>query len=100
MRIKLTEINILPIHQTKKGIFAFCNFIINESFKINDCAIAQDIKNSGWRLIYPIKQIPPRNKTIQVFYPINKNVSEQIQKQVIAEFVRLINGANEEKNHA
>ena len=94
MKIKLTEIVITPLSQaTAKGILAFCNFIINNSFKICDCAIATNRTSGGMRLIYPIKQIPSKNTTVttQIFYPINKEVAEQISKQVLKEFDKLQN---------
>jgi DNA-binding cell septation regulator SpoVG len=89
MRIKLREISIIPIIPTKKGIVAFCNFVINDSFKVCDVAIATDLTNGGYRLVYPIKAIPPHNKTVQIFYPIKKEISDQIQIQVLNQFSKL-----------
>ncbi len=89
MRVKVSEIAITPIIPTKKGIVAFCNFIINNSFKICDTAIATDLTNGGYRLIYPIKPIPPHNKNVQIFFPINKEVADAIKSQVIKEFLKL-----------
>ena len=95
LKIKLTEIVITPLSQaTAKGIVAFCNFIINNSFKVCDCAIATNRTSGGMRLIYPIKQLPSRKGetiTAQIFYPINKEVADQISKQVLKEFDKLQN---------
>ncbi|MBU0581409.1 MAG: SpoVG family protein [Candidatus Margulisbacteria bacterium] len=89
MRIRLREISITPITPTKKGIIAFVNYIINDSFKVCDTAIATDLKNGGYRLIYPIKQIPSTTKTIQVFYPITTEASNQITKQVLKAYEQI-----------
>jgi len=91
MKISLSEISIIPITATPKGVVAFCNFVINNSFKVCDCAIATDLTNGGFRIIYPIKKIPTQTKSKQVFYPINKEVANQIQTQIIAHYNNIIN---------
>ena len=87
--VKISEIAIIPITPTPKGIVAFCNFIIDNSYKVCDVAISTDLTNKSFRLIYPLKQIPPKNQTIQIFYPINKIVADKIQTQVIKKYQSL-----------
>ena len=90
MKIRLSEISVIPIRPTPKGVVAFCNFVINRAFRVCDCAIASDLTNGGFRIIYPIKKLPNSEKTTQPFYPINKEVANQIQSQVIEHYNNLM----------
>jgi len=83
-KIKISEINIhfLP-NPTSKGILAYTNFVINNTFKINNVAIGISLKRKGdFRLIYPITKCYS-GKFIQAFYPIQKEVADKIEKEVI-----------------
>lgn len=96
MTISLSEISIVPIRSTPKGVVAFCNFVINNAFRVCDCAIATDLTNGGFRIIYPTKQIPFQKKPVQVFYPINKETGSQIQNQIIEHYNKIINKSRRE----
>lgn len=87
--IKITEIVISPIPPTRKGIVAFVSFVIDNIYKVNDVMLGTSLKRNNYRIIYPIK-ILPNGASVQVFYPINKKVGDQIQKQVLKEFNKLI----------
>lgn len=88
MKIKISEISIQPILPTQKGVVAFCNFVINNIFKVCDVAIVSTL-DGKYRLCYPIKEIYPHNKKVQVFYPISKKIGDEIQKQVLKKFYKL-----------
>ena len=78
MKNSVTEIQIIPI-KPKDGIVAFTSFVLNEVFYLSSVAIMTR-PQGGYRLVYPTKKIGERS--IGIFYPINKEFAEQIEKNV------------------
>lgn len=91
MTIKLTEIQIVPV-KPNNGLVAFVSFVISESFFVGDVAIYSRIDQQGYRLVYPAK-ILFNGLKINCFKPINKPVADEIERQVLSEFGKLIEKA-------
>jgi stage V sporulation protein G len=91
MQIILSEIQILPI-KPHNGLLAFCSFIINDSFYVADVAIYSRLNANGYRLAYPIKVLHNGVK-INCFHPINRQVAQEIEEQVIKKYLELIKKA-------
>ena len=89
--MKLTEIQIVPV-KPKDGLVAFVSFVINDSFFVGDVAIYSRLNQESYRLVYPIKTLFNGLK-INCFKPINKLVADEIERQVFAEFEKLIEKA-------
>jgi len=88
MTIKLSEIQIVPV-KPNNGLVAFVSFVINDSFFVGDVAIYSRIDQHGYRLVYPAKTLFNGLK-INCFKPINKPVADEIERQVLADFEKLI----------
>lgn len=88
-KINISEITIIPISPSTKGIVAFVSFVIDGIYKIQDVMIGTSLKRNNFRLIYPIKNIPT-GATIQVFYPIKKEIGEQIENIVLSAYDKFI----------
>ena len=91
MTIKLSEIQIVPV-KPNNGLVAFVSFVINDSFFVGDVAIYSRIDQQGYRLVYPAKTLFNGLK-INCFKPINKPVADEIERQVLGEFGKLIEKA-------
>ena len=91
MTIKLTEIQIVPV-KPNNGLVAFVSFVISESFFVGDVAIYSRINHEGYRLVYPTK-ILFNGLKINCFKPINRNVAEAIEEQVLCDFDKLTDKA-------
>jgi stage V sporulation protein G len=87
MDIRLTEIEIIPV-RPQQGLLAFCSFVINETFCVNDVGIHSKPNGSGYRLVYPAKTLP-NGKRINCFYPINHEAALMIERQVAKSFLEL-----------
>ena len=87
MEIVLSEIEIIPV-KPQKGLLAFCSFVINNTFSVNDIGIHSRLDGSGYRLVYPSK-ILRNGKEINVFYPINREAAQVIEDQVVKVFLGL-----------
>ncbi len=88
MEIVLSEINIIPV-KPQKGLIAFCSFVINDAFSVNDIGIHSRLDGSGYRLVYPMKTLRT-GKEINIFYPINRKTAQVIEGQVTEAFELLI----------
>ncbi|MCS6956685.1 MAG: SpoVG family protein [Patescibacteria group bacterium] len=83
---KITEIEIVPI-KPKNGIVGFASFVLNDVLYLGSIAIMTKL-NGGYRLVYPTKKIGDRR--INIYHPIERNFSLEIEKVVIEKFENLM----------
>jgi stage V sporulation protein G len=83
----ISEIQIIPI-KPNNGLVAFCSFVLYESFYCGSIAIMTR-PNGSFRLLYPNKKL--LEKSIDLFYPINKVVGDSIEEEVIKIFKDVMN---------
>ena len=86
MTNKINEIQIVPI-KPKDGIVAFVSFVLNEVFYLSSVAVMTR-PQGGYRLVYPTKKIGDRS--IGIFYPIQKDFAGQIEKDVIEQLEKVM----------
>lgn len=84
----ITEISLVPI-PPKDGLVAFASLTFDGSLRLNNIAVHTDIKNGGFRLCYPKKDIIT-GKTLYLFYPINRQAGHLITEAVSAKLENLI----------
>ena len=82
----ISEIQIIPI-KPKDGIAAFASFVLNEVFYLSSVAVMTR-PQGGYRLVYPTKKIGDRS--IGIYYPIKKDFSAQIEKDVIEQLEKVM----------
>ena len=87
----ISEIEIIPI-KPQKGLLAFANFVIDEKFFMSSIAIHSRIDGSGYRLTYPKKN------NFNLFHPINKKTSKEIEEAIISKFKNVMNTSNDRYN--
>ena len=85
---EISEIQIYPV-RPKDGLVAFASCLFNNSLSLQSIAIYTRADGSGYRLVYPAKFLP-NLKQINIFYPINKEIGDTIQKAIVGEFEKLI----------
>ena len=81
-KVILSEIRINPIPISKKGIVAFVSFVLDNIYHVSDVMIATSPKRQDFRVVYPLKT-SQTGATIQIFYPINKSIGQQIEQQLL-----------------
>ena len=87
--INLSEIRIAPVRQNN-GLVAFASVVINKQISVNclgiyTCPSSPD----GFRITYPTKLLSNGTK-INILYPINKEAGLLIQKQIVREYLKLV----------
>jgi len=79
---QITEVQILPIKPTE-GLVAFASLILDFDLYLGSIGVVTR-PEGGYRLLYPTKKIGDRS--ISLFYPINRNFSKEIEEEVIKKF--------------
>ncbi|MBP6869808.1 septation protein SpoVG family protein [Candidatus Babeliales bacterium] len=87
MMIKISEIQIVPVI-SDNGLIAFASFVINDAFHLSSIGIFTCAKRR-YRLTYP-KRTNTR-QSLNFFFPINKEVAQQVELAVIKKFEEIVN---------
>ncbi|MFH2021782.1 MAG: septation protein SpoVG family protein [Patescibacteria group bacterium] len=85
--IELSEIQIIPIKPTN-GLVGFASFVVNDALFIGSIGIFTK-PQGGYRLTYPTKKTS--SQTIFIINPINRDVGQLIEKEIISRFEEVTN---------
>ncbi len=91
----ISEIEIIPI-KPQNGLLAFANFVLDEKFFLSSIAVHSRLDGNGYRLTYPTKNVG--NKPLNLFHPINREVSKEVEKAVIQKFKEVMQIENDRHN--
>jgi stage V sporulation protein G len=84
--MKITEVQIIPI-KANNGLIAFGSILFDNRLFLGSIGIHKKLDGSGYRITYPTKKIG--DKDINIFHPINKEVSKLIEDEIIKKVNRL-----------
>jgi stage V sporulation protein G len=84
--MKITEVQIIPI-KANNGLVAFGSVLLNDCLFLGSIGIHKKLDGSGYRITYPTKKIG--EKDINIYHPINKEVSKLIEDEIIKKVNRL-----------
>lgn len=84
--MKITEVQIIPI-KANNGLIAFGSVLFDNCLFLGSIGIHKKLDGSGYRITYPTKKIS--EKDINIFHPINKEVSKLIEDEIIKKVNRL-----------
>ncbi len=73
MIIKEVQIEFI---KPNNGMIGFASILINDSIFLSSIAIHKKLNAEGYRITYPSKG------KFSIFYPINKEVSKQIEEAI------------------
>jgi len=90
MTVKISEVQIVPI-KPKDGLMGFASFVLDDRLYLGSIGIMTR-PEGGYRLTYPTKAIGI--KSLNVFYPINKNFAQEIEKIIINRFEEVMEKVN------
>ena len=89
--LEISEVDIVVV-KPQNGLIAFASFVINSSIYCGSVGIMSR-PNGDYRLLYPTKSVAGRQ--LNLFHPISKHASQQIQDAVITKFEDVVkNGRN------
>ncbi|MDR3549980.1 MAG: septation protein SpoVG family protein [Candidatus Babeliales bacterium] len=78
----ISEIEIALV-QSQNGLVAFASLVFENAFYMSSIGIFTR-SSGGYRLTYPIRKNSTKN--LNVFFPINKEVADEIEEAVIKKF--------------
>ena len=84
--MKITEVQIIPI-KANNGLIAFGSVLFNDCLFLGSIGIHKKLDGSGYRITYPTKKIG--DKDINIFHPINKEVSKLIEDEIVKKVNKL-----------
>ena len=83
----ISEINITPI-KPRNGLIGFASFVFDNKFYFSSIGILTKLSGGGgYRLLYPNKHVG--DKQINIYHPIDKEVSHQIESAVFTKLQEL-----------
>lgn len=89
-KLKVSDIEIVPLRNPKNGLVGFCSFVLNGSIFIGSVGIYTCLKNDlGYRLVYPTRKTL-NGDLISCVYPINRNSGETIERVVVAKYKAVV----------
>lgn len=91
---KISEIQIVPI-KPASGLVAFASVVFDSKLYLGSIGIMTR-PQGGYRLVYPTKKISSKN--INVFYPINRQIAQMIENEVIKKFEDVMNQDHDRHN--
>lgn len=87
MKKVIDEIQIIPV-KPKDGLVGFASLVLNNELYLSSIGIFTKLGSQGYRLTYPTRKVG--NKQVQIFHPINREVSKQIEDSVLAKAVQIL----------
>jgi len=95
---KISEIELIPI-RAKDGLTFFASCVLDGKYFIGNLAVFTLRDGSGFRIVYPTKML--RNGSqIPVFYPVDSEISSEIQKAISNEATKLLTPNDYEINNS
>lgn len=83
----ISEIQFYPV-KPKDGLLGFVSFVVDGKFWMGSVAIFTRLEG-GYRLVYPTRKVGGQN--INIFHPINRDVSLQVETAVIKKVEQIFN---------
>ncbi len=94
--MQITEIQIIPL-KPKEGLVGFASCVVDEWLYLGSIGIMTRL-SGGYRLTYPTKLIG--NNSINLFHPLNKDVGQQIETEIINKYEEVMKKSNDRHNRA
>ena len=91
----VSEVNITPV-KPDRGLIAFASIVIDGNIYLTSIAVYTKL-NGSYRLLYPTKNIG--NKSLGLFYPINRKASKAIEQAVFKRCDEVFEGRNDDRHH-
>ncbi len=93
--MQVSEVNICPV-KPLNGLVGIASVVVDGNLYLNSIAVYTKLDGS-YRLLYPTKIIG--NRSVGLFYPINRKASGIIEDAVIKRCKEVFEGYNEDDRH-
>jgi len=88
MKNVIEEIEITPI-RPKSGLIAIASFVLDKKLYLGSIGIYTRLSKPGLRLTFPTKKVG--GKSFQIYHPITKELTEEINRHVLKEAEKILN---------
>lgn len=85
---RIDEVQI-KIVKPKDGLVGFASLVLDGKLYLSSLGIFTRLDGAGFRLTYPTKKVGMND--MQIYHPINKEVSEAIEEAVISKANEVFN---------
>jgi len=93
--MRVSEVHITPV-KPDKGLIAFASIVIDDNIYLNSIAVYTKLDGS-YRLLYPTKTVG--NRSLGLFYPINREASKKIEEVVFKRCDELFEGSSDDRHY-
>ena len=83
---RIGEVEVTPIKPTG-GLVGFASLVFEGCFYLGGIGVYTR-PHGGYRLVYPTR--PSANGGLNIFYPINKSIADEIETAVIKRFEEIV----------
>ena len=87
MKNPISEVQIIPV-KPQNGLVGFASIVYDNCFYLGSIGIYSR-PEGGYRLTYPTRKTTASN--FHIFHPINKDIAQLIEKEVIGKFENVMN---------
>ena len=94
MNISISEVQVVPI-KPNNGLVGFASCVLDGNLYIGSIGIYTK-PLGGYRLTYPTKNVG--SKTLNIYYPINKEFAEMVEEVIIKKFEKVMNQNDRHNN--
>ena len=85
---QISEVQI-KIIKPKDGLVGFASLVLDGKLYLSSIGVFTKLDGSGYRLTYPTKKVG--DSDLQIYHPINRDISEAIEKAVISKAIEVFN---------
>lgn len=88
----ISEIELVPL-RLKNGLTFFADCVLDGKYFLGGVAVFTRRDGSGFRCVYPTKKLI-NGKQIPLFYPIARDVGQEIEKAISLKATQLLTSDN------
>ena len=86
-KLTITHVSVFPVKEPQGKLRAFVRMVLNEQFQLTQMRLYQG--DNGMFVGYPIDPSVKGDDYRQMFYPLTRELREEVDKLVIAEYLKM-----------
>ena len=87
-KLTITHVSVFPVKEPQGKLRAFVRMVLNEQFQLTQMRLYQG--DNGMFVGYPIDPSVKGDDYRQMFYPLTRELREEVDKLVIAEYLKMM----------
>ena len=87
-KLTITHVSVFPVKEPQGKLRAFVRMVLNEQFQLTQMRLYEG--DAGLFVGYPIDPAQKGEEYRQMFYPLTRELREEVDKLVIAEYLKMM----------